>query len=209
MIIWAQAALLGAAYLVLDDDAFLVWDAKHARAVALAGRVSGQVGKSFDFRVTATDRSYNFKLRATWLTPLTIQALARLEQVSKALSLAETRSLVSDGLAAGKIVIQIEIDPREGSGIIPNDWIALLGPMEKSAGGKVVRGISHPKLRDFPALAPVSPRDYSYEIFWVVFPAVSEDGQHLFSSTDTEAELSVRIQGKVGKVRLRIPEAAR
>ena len=42
------------------QEDFLQWDGKHAKSVALAGRVTGQAGKSLDFRITATDRSYNF-----------------------------------------------------------------------------------------------------------------------------------------------------
>ena len=189
------------------QEDFLKWDGKQARSIALGGRVTGQVGKSLDFRITATDRSYNFKLRATWLTLSTIRALARLDQIARALSDAETQKAVASALAASDIVFQVEIDPREGSGIIPSDWVALLGPRREAAEPRrAVRGISNPKLRDYPALAAVAPRDYSYEIFWLVFPSTAEDGKPLFASTDREAELAVRIHGKVGKVKLPIPE---
>jgi hypothetical protein len=172
--------------------------------------VNGQVGKSLDFRVTATDRSYNFKLRATWLTPEIIRALARIEQELKALSALETQQLVAAATASGSIIVQVEIDPREGSGIIPSDWVALLGPRQLNQSvPRAVRGTSRPDLRNLPALAVVPPRDYSYEVFWVVFPAIGPDGQRLFAPGDTEAELSVRIQGKVGKVRLPVPESIR
>jgi len=191
-------------------DDFQRWDAKQAKTVALATRVSGQVGKSLDFRVTGTDRSYNYKLRATWMTPLVIRAVARLQQLAKALTNEETRTLVEEAEAAGEIVVQVEIDPREGSGVIPNDWVALLGTRTGTgAASRAVRGASRPKLRDLPALAGGAPRDYSYEVFWVVFPAKGEDGQPLFSPADREAELSVRIGGKVGKVRWPVPDYIR
>jgi hypothetical protein len=191
------AAVLGAANLLSGQDEFLKWDAKRAREIALSGRVNGQVGKSLDFRVTATDRSYNFKLRATWLTPEIIRALARIEQELKALSALETQQLVAAATASG-------------SGIIPSDWVALLGPRQLNQSvPRAVRGTSRPDLRNLPALAVVPPRDYSYEVFWVVFPAIGPDGQRLFAPGDTEAELSVRIQGKVGKVRLPVPESIR
>lgn len=210
MIRLAIALLLGTTTSNGADDDFLQWNAKQAKNIALSGRVSGQAGKSLDFRVLATDRSFNFKLRATWLTPLVIKALAKLEQTAKALSAAETQKLVADAIAAGDIILQIEIDPREGSGIIPLDWVALLGPRQgERENARVVRGINTPSLRKLPALAAVAPRDYSYELFWLVFPKTSEDGSRVFSPSDTEAELSVRIQGKVGKVRMPVPEYLR
>ena len=71
----ALAVFLGVTIPLGAQEEFLKWDGKHAKSIALAGRVTGQAGKSLDFRITATDRSYNFKLRATWLTPATIRAL--------------------------------------------------------------------------------------------------------------------------------------
>jgi len=194
----------GLSSLLSADDNFLTWDAKQAKKLVLAGRVMGQVGKTFDLRIRSTDRSYNFKLRATWLTPQIIQALARLEQISKSLTAAETRKLVAAGQAAGEIIIQIEIDPREGSGIIPSGWVALLGNSPR-----FVRGSNAPQLRDLPALAPLPPRDYAYEIFWLVFPSKTEDGQPIFSAADRETEMSVQIQGKVGKIKFPIPDYLR
>ena len=160
----------------------------------------GQVGKSFDFRFKSTDRSYNFKVRATWMPPQIIQARARLEQIAKGLTATETKTLVADAQAAGNLIFQIEIDPREGPGIIPGDWVALLGNTHH-----LVRGINSPQLRNLPALAPLAPRDYAYEIFWVVFPTKAEDGQQLFSTADRETELRVQIAGKVGKIRFQVP----
>ncbi len=195
---------LGLAAVLRAEDGYLTWDAKLAKKLVLAGRVSGQVGKTFDLRIKSTDRSYNFKVRATWLTPQIIQALARLEQISRSLTAAETQKLVADGKAAGEIVIQIEIDPREGSGIIPSGWVALLGNSPR-----FVRGVSSPQLRNLAALAPLAPRDFAYEIFWLVFPNKAQDGQPLFSPTDRETEMSVQIQGKVGKIKFPIPEYLR
>jgi len=48
------------------QENYLHMDAKTAKATALSVRVNGQVGGSFDFRLTSTDRAYNYKLRATW-----------------------------------------------------------------------------------------------------------------------------------------------
>ena len=202
--------LLMAAALPGADDDFLRWDAKRAKTIALATRVNGQVGKSLDLRVIGTDRSYNYKLRATWMTPPVIRAVARLQQIAKALTDEETRKLVAEAEEAGEIVIQVEIDPREGSGVIPNDWVALLGTRsEQGTVSRAVRGASKPQLRGVPALAGGAPRDYSYEVFWLLFPANGEDGHPLFATSDKEAELSVRIHGKVGKVRWPIPDYTR
>ena len=203
--------LLLAVILTGAEDDFLQWGAKPAKAVALATRVTGQAGGSLDLRVTGTDRSYNYKLRATWMTPQVIRAVARLQQLDKALTDDATRKLVKEAEDAGEIVIQVEIDPREGSGVIPNDWVAVLGPRTEQGAGysRTVRGFSNPRLRDMPALAGGAPRDYSYEVFWVVFPARGEDGRPLFSPADKEAELSVRIHGKLGRVRWAVPDYIR
>ena len=211
---WLVATLFTAAALLGADNEYLHWTAKEAKNIALASRINGQIGKTADFRIFATDRSFNFKLRATWMTPAVIEALARLEQIGKALTPEETRRLVDAGLAAGDIVIQIAIDPREGSGIVPSDWTALLGArtekssdatLGKPSGSRLVRGTSTPSLADVRSLAAVPPRDYSYQLFWVVFPILGDDGKPIFSATDTEAELSVTIQGKTGKIRWPIP----
>jgi hypothetical protein len=116
-------------------------------------------------------------VRATWLTPQIIQALARLEQTSK--------SLTADGKAAGEIIIQnrdrsarrVRHHPQRRGGF---------------AG-------------DRPPLAPLAPRDRAYELFWLAFPNNVEDGQSLFSPTDRKTELSIQIQAKVGKTSPRSP----
>ena len=70
-------------------------DAKRAREIALSTRINGQVGKSFDLRITSTDRSYNYKLRASWMTPEVIRANARLLQLTRRLSDGRTDALVA------------------------------------------------------------------------------------------------------------------
>jgi len=44
-------------------------------------RANGRVGGWFDARVVHTEHSYNYKLRATWLTPEVIRASARMIQL--------------------------------------------------------------------------------------------------------------------------------
>ncbi len=190
------------------DNEFLRWDAKRANSFATASRVSGEVGKNLDFRVIRTDRSVNYKLRATWLTPDAIRACARLAQINKNLTDDETLKLVADAEAVGDTVILVELDPREGSGVIPNDWTAALSPRpDKSTPARVARGTSVPRLRDLPALAGFGRRDYAYDIFWLVFRLRTESGETLFRTEDREAELTVRIYDKVGRVQWLIPDS--
>ena len=192
------------------QEAFLKFDAKTAKDIALSMRVNGRVGGAFDFRVTSTDRSYNYKLRVTWLTPEVIRATARLVQLRERLSDEETQRLVAEAQAAGDTVFLVEIDPQEGSGIIPQQWTALLMPSGTDpTGPRVVRGISVPNLRDVRALTGAAQRDYAYDVFWVVFPLRLPDGQPLLGESDTEAELGVQIYNKAGRVRWKIPDSIR
>lgn len=202
---WGLPLALAAAGLGFAQDDYRAWDARRAQSIALAQQATGQVGRSLDFRVVSTDRSYNYKLRATWMTPEAIRACARLQQLARGLSVQETRKLVADAETAGGAVILVEIDPREGSGVIPRDWVATLGPR---GGSRTVKGTDTPRLRDFPALAGGARRDYAYDLFWVVFPLRTEEGQPLFAPEDREAELTVRIYDKVGRVRWPVPSYA-
>jgi len=106
------------------------------------------------------------------------------------------------GLRVPELVL-VEIDPREGSGVIPRDWAAFLGP--KGADAAAVRGTSRPELDKLKGLRGVYRRDYNYEQFWVVFPARREDGQPLFGPEDDGAELTVRILDKEGHVSFKVP----
>ena len=197
------ATSLGAA-----DDAYLGWDAKYASQVVLGRRVDGRVGPALDFRVLSTDRSFNYKLRATWMTPEVIRASARLQQFIRALSPAETRKLVADAEAIEGTVVLVEIDPREGSGVIPRDWVSTFGPAGPAGSAPLfVRGVEKPELRELPALAGGARRDYAYEVFWVVFPSKNDEGKLLFGPADKEAELSIRIHDKLGKVRWPVTDA--
>lgn len=192
------------------ENEFLRWDAKRAISTVAAQRATGDVGRNLDFRVIRTDRSINYKLRATWLTPDVIRASARLEQIKMTLTNEETLKLVADAEAVGDTVILVELDPREGSGVIPIDWTATLSPRSgASATLRIARGASVPRLRELPALVGFGRRDYAYDIFWVVCPLSTANGDQLFRAEDLEAELSVRIYDKVGKVRWPIPNSIR
>lgn len=189
------------------QDSYLALEAKHARKLALSTRIKGQVGGSFDLRIRSTDRSYNYKLRATWMTPEVIRANARLLQLSQRLTEEQAKMLVAEAEDVQGSVVMVEIDPREGSGVIPRDWRASLQPRGNDAAS--VGGALSPDLRDVPALAGAARRDYSYDLYWVVFPLAAPGGTPLFGPDDKEAELVVQIYNKVGKVHWPIPDSIR
>jgi hypothetical protein len=170
-------------------------------------RKDGRVGGYFDLRVKSTNKSYNFKLRATWLTPDVVRAGARLIQLQERLSDAEAKALVAAAEAAADTIVLVELDPREGSGVIPLDWSAQLQP-KGHVEGPASRGSLMPRLRDLPVLKGVDKRDYAYDVFWVGFP-LEREGAPLFSHDDQEAELIVRIEGKEGRVTWPIPASIR
>ena len=183
------------------DDAYLTWSAKQAEAIGTDAYKRGRVGGVFDMRLLKTERSYNYKLAATWLTPDVIRATARLLQLRSRLSNEEVRALVAEAEALPGTVVMVEIDPREGSGVIPNDWEAFLQP--KGQPARAVRGVVSPKLRDVKALAGVLRRNYDYDRFWVTFP-LEKDGSTIFSGPGV-AELVVRIHDKEGRVEWPVP----
>jgi hypothetical protein len=193
-----------------QDDEYLSWTAKQAEQIGKSMRVSGRVGSLFGFRGLSTERAANYKLRATWLTPVVIRATARLEQLKRRLSEEQVRALVAEADQPVFTVILIELDPNEGSGVIPLDWGAFLQPKGLTAGQPgATAGISSPKLREFRALSGVVERNYDYDRFWVVFPLISDEGRPLFSDSAQEAELVIRIHNMEGKVSWRIPDSIR
>lgn len=198
----AYAAVLGAQ----PDDAYLSWSAKQAESIGAQTYKRGRVGGVWDTRVLKTERSYNYKLAATWLTPDVVRATARLAELRSRLSAAETRSLVAEAGAVAGTVILVEIDPREGSGVIPSDWEAFLQP--KGKPDAAVRGTISGQLRDVRALAGVLRRNYDYDRFWVTFD-LHPGGAPLFGSADQMAELVVRIHNKEGRIEWPIPDSVR
>ena len=181
----------------------LSWSAAEAERIGKSTRVNGRVGAVFDLRVIHTEHSYNYKLRATWFTRDVIQATARLLQLTERLTDSQTEELVREATAAGDVVIMVEVDPREGSGVIPNDWSAFLGPSRKDS--QDVRGENAPALAKVKGLHGVYRRDYNYELFWVVFPLKSANGTPLFPSGSEQATLTVRISNKEGRVVFLLP----
>ncbi|HWQ92852.1 MAG TPA: hypothetical protein VN673_14340, partial [Clostridia bacterium] len=103
-------------------------------------------------------------------------------------------------------LVLVELDPREGSGVIPSDWLARFGAGGKQGLAVVGRqigaeGVWKPLLSAFP-------RDYSYDAFLLEFSRTFE-GAPVLRPADAEAELLVRIHNKQGHVRWKIPPDVR
>lgn len=193
-----------------QGDDYLRWSPQQAQTIGRSMRKSGRVGSIWSYRGLHTERAVNYKLRATWLTPEVIRASARLEQMRNRLSEDTTKAMVAEAEAAGDTVVMVEIDPDEGSGVIPLDWQAFLQPKDLKAGEiQPVSGVSTPNLRAVKALAGVVERDYNYDVFWMVFRLATEKGQPIFSESVKEAELVVRIYNREGRVSWLVPDSIR
>jgi hypothetical protein len=179
-----------------SDEPYLSWTASQAQAIGEAAYRQGRVGGFWDSRILKTERAYNYKLAATMLSPQAIRATARLLQLRGRLTSGQTRDLVAEAEAAGGTVVMVEIDPREGSGVIPLEWEAFLQPKDRPS--EAVRGMVIPALRDVKALAGVLRRNYDYDRFWMVFPNGSEAAYR--QPGVTAIELVVRIHDKEGRV---------
>jgi len=192
------------------DDAFLGWSRRDATDIVANMRRTDSVGNRMSFRGLKTDRAINYKLRATWLTPDVIRATARAIQLDERLSPADTRRLIEEAETAADAVFLVEIDPNEGSGIIPLDWTAILQPRGLPRGeAGAARGVLTPKLREVRALGGLFKRDYAYDAFWVAFRLTPEERTALFGPAVTEVELIVSIQGREGIVSWPVPGAVR
>lgn len=203
----AVVTLLGSTALAQGDE-YLRWDAARVTAVVAAAHADGKVGSrtllfwtGWDRRLLKTERAQNYKLRATWFTPDVVRASARSAQLRSRLSDDETRKLVDEAARAGDTVVVVDIDPNEGSGVIPTDWEAFLHPKHApSESGQFVRGTVVEELRNVRALQPIAQRNYDYDRFWVVFPLKTDGGSPLFTPSDSHAELLVRIYNREGAV---------
>ncbi len=181
-----------------NDTEYLTWDSKTAQSVGESWRVKGRVGGFFDTRILSTNNSFNYKLRATLMSPEAIRAAARMEQIRSRLTNDETKKLVAEAEQEDLVII-VEIDPREGSGIIPNDWRAFIGS-RNAPSDDLIRGNSNSNLRDSKALQSVSKRDYDYDVFWISFSLFDKNGSSLWKVVPSELELVVGIKDKEGRV---------
>lgn len=192
------------------QEAYLGWSAVQCESVGRSTYVKGRVGGLWDTRMLKTERAVNYKLAATWLTPDVIRATARQIQLRSRLSDEETRQLVAEAEAAAQTVILVELDPREGSGVIPSDWQAFLQPKGQRPGALgEARGLNSPALYRVRALNGVLRRNYDYDRFWVAFPLIDTDGRRIFPDSVPEAELVVRVHDQEGRVTWQIPESIR
>ncbi len=191
-----------------EDDSYLTWTDQYCLSIGKAMMAKGRVGGFYwGLRIRHTERSYNYKLRATWFTPDVIRANARLEQRRNRLTDEQSRLLVSEAEAAGDTVILVEIDPSQGSGVIPLEWQAYLQPKGlKEDDEGAVSGVQIPALRKIKALTGVGQRDYAFDQFWLVFPLI-RDKVPVFSDTQSKAELIVIIYDREGSVEWTIPSS--
>lgn len=191
------------------NDSYLNWSDKQALEIGKSMRATGRV-KGSGRGLLNTDKAISYKIRVTWLTPEVIRATARLQQLKKRLSDNETKALVAKAEALADTAFIIEIDPYEGSGVIPSDWQAFLQPKAPKGEQRPISvGANVPSLREEAGLVGIFSRDYNYDIYWIRFPLCSKEGKHLFSDLDKEAELTVRIENKEGKVKFSIPDSIR
>ncbi|MGI9165995.1 MAG: hypothetical protein ACR2G5_06365 [Pyrinomonadaceae bacterium] len=184
-----------------NQEDYLSWTADQSINIGKNWRVNGRVGGALDLRVIHTEHSYNYKLRATLMTPEVVRATARLEQLRLRLTDDQTRELVREAERTDGLVALVEIDAREGSGVIPLNWRSSLrrkGVKEDSPS--VIGGTSVPALRHVKALAGVARRDYAYDIFWIVFPMTNNEGKLIWENLPDTIELLVGIYNKEGRV---------
>jgi hypothetical protein len=181
------------------------WSAAQAESIGRSGIARGRVAGGR--RLLNTERAYSYKLAATWFTPDVIHAAARLLQLRNRFTGAQVEALIADANAPAGIVVMVDLDPDEGSGVIPLDWQAFLQP--RGVPDRAVEGAKAPKLRAVRLLQGVLARNYDYDRFWVVFPRQTAAGEPLFRDTDREAELVVRIYEREGRVTWPIPASIR
>ena len=189
-----------------SKEAYLSWSAQQATKIRESWRVKGRVGGFFDTRIISTDKSFNYKLRATLMSPEAIRATARIEQINNGLSDKETNALVAAAEKFKGLIVIVEIDPREGSGVIPSSWRSSLKPKDAENSNSALRGINRNDLREVAALKGSVNRDYDYDIFTVEFPLKDEDGNFIWKTVPTEIELTVGIYSKEGSVNWKVSE---
>lgn len=208
---FAAALVFSATHFGQDrSEDYLKWTASQADAIGKSTRERGKAGGYFDSRVFSTNKAINYEVRATMMTPEVIRATARVIQLRDRLTDDQTRKLVADAEAAGDLVIMIEIDPNEGSGVIPLDWRVFLQPKGLPAGSPgAVPGVKSPQLQKIPTLVGLFGRNYSYDIFWVAFPLVDKDRKPLISPDTAEIQLIVGIYSKEARISWRMPASVR
>lgn len=193
-----------------QKEDYLSWTANQATQVGKRWRVAGRVGWQFFRWDPFYSGPYLYELRATLMTPDAIRAAARLEQLRRHLTDDETRALVIEAEQVDGLVAYIELNPREGSGVIPLDWQATLRPKgAKDDSPLAIAGTNVPSLRHIKALTRVGPRDYNYDVFWVVFPMRDKQGKPIWETPSDALELVVDINDMRGRVSWRVNDSLR
>ncbi|HEX6732539.1 MAG TPA: hypothetical protein VF074_21150 [Pyrinomonadaceae bacterium] len=193
-----------------QKEEYLSWTAKEATKIGRKWRVAGRVGWGHVKWELFYSGVYFYELRATLMTPEAIRAAARLEQLKRHLTDSETRELVMEAEKPDGLVAFIEINPREGSGVIPLDWQATLRPKgSQNDSPLAILGTNTPALRHVNALTRVGPRDYLYDVFWVVFPLRDKQGKLIWETPPEEIELVVVIDERRGRVSWRVNDSLR
>lgn len=192
------------------DEAYLTWTAAQADRIGKTTRQKGKAGGNFDWRIVSTNKAINYGLRATLMTPEVIRAAARVIQIRDRLTDDQTRQLVKDAEAAGDLVIMIEINPNEGSGVVPLDWRAFLQPKGLQPGAEgTITGVKAPQLRRMPVMSGLYGRNYEYDVFWVAFPLVDANKKAFISPDIAEIQLIVGIYSSEGHISWKMPESIR
>ena len=193
-----------------QKEDYLTWTKDQATKIGLKWRVAGRVGwRPVRFEITYSG-VYFYELRATLMTPEAIRASARIEQLRRRLTDDETRALVTEAEKTDGLVVFIELNPREGSGVIPLNWYTTLRPKGvKDDSPLEIGGTSTPALRHVKALTRVGPRDYAYDVFWVVFPMRNKQGKLTWETAPDEIELVVGINDLRGRVSWRVSDSLR
>ena len=193
-----------------QKEDYLTWTKQQATKIGLKWRVAGRVGwRPVRFEITYSG-VYFYELRATLMTPEAIRAAARIEQLRRHLTDDETRALVTEAEKIDGLVVSIELNPREGSGVIPLNWHTTLRPKGvKDDSPLEIGGTSTPALRHVKALTRVGPRDYAYDVFWVVFPMRNKQGKLIWETAPDEIELVVGINDMRGRVSWRVNDSLR
>ncbi|MEZ5308943.1 MAG: hypothetical protein R2684_17495 [Pyrinomonadaceae bacterium] len=192
------------------DEDYLTWNMKQVEAIGQKMRKNGKVGSRFSVRGINTERAINYKLRATLMSSEMIRASARYQQLLGRLSNEETRKLVEEAENAAELVVMVEIDPNEGSGVIPLDWRAIIQPkgLKEGEAGSIT-GRSVPSLKFVKALNGVFKRKYDYDVFFVSFPLVGADGNALIADDVSQIELIVGIYSREGTIEWSLPGSVR
>ncbi len=196
-------------FVLAQESSYLTWTARQASTIGKSMRRSVRVSGT-GRGLLNTNKSSSYKVRATWLTPEVIRATARLNQINNRLSNEETMEMVRKAEESGDLIFMIEIDPNEGSGIVPSNWQAFLQPGGFKRGQPgAIKGAINSSLGRMKVLNGIEPRDYDYDVFWAAFALNNETRNTLFNSTSQEIELVVRIEEKEGKIRFPIPDSFR